>query len=810
MEKNILRVTCGRYHTDLADGGRIFDCDEGFLALTGYRQEQFDKKEVTFYSLIPPDEYDEYMEKIQKVVEDGGGALDHRILCADGSKLDIICIGRLYTAQDGRDLWEITISDISSKAANERKIVRSEREIKALIDNMPGGILVCKVVDGKIRTVKASDEYYRILGLDKGGMEKACELLSDKDYDKLMKNINECVENQFSFEQDMRVVKKDGEVKYVLLRARYYDSDTDGAPMLYCAVMDITESKQSERMLQKQSKRFEMISENVDEIFFDYDSDTDEIFISAKESKYDGKDNIVKDFMKGKKANEFIHPDDREMYYNLWQTVLSTPSKGSLDFRTSVYDNDYRWYRITYISAENENGEIVNIYGILYCIDHMKSLRSTITNDRKEIERLSNTDPVTGLYNKNAFTNFAAQKLKEIYNDGECFAIGYSDINDFSYVNENFGYEAGNRMLRDFAEIIRGCGINVIGCRIYSDYFVSLYRAKDRETMIREIGRRNETFTDKQKKKYPMSDIQISCGLYFLKSADEDMNIAIDNANLARRSIKGSSDIPSGVYAERMRAKRSHDQTIASEIGNAIKTGAIELFLQPKFDLETREIIGAEALTRWRNPDGTYKMPYEFIDVLENVGYITQLDLYIYEQSLKCLARWKEEGKKLVPVSINFSRKHNNNPDFVDNISRLAEKYGVDKSLIEIEVTESCFTQDVKNLFLNMRRLREQGFKVDIDDFGMGYSSLSVLMDAPVDIVKVDKVFIDNIEANERSREYINRICSLIKTTQKDIIFEGVETEQQAKILCDSGHRMAQGWLFDKAISVAEFDRKYL
>ena len=109
-----------------------------------------------------------------------------------------------------------------------------------------------------------------------------------------------------------------------------------------------------------------------------------------------------------------------------------------------------------------------------------------------------------------------------------------------------------------------------------------------------------------------------------------------------------------------------------------------------------------------------------------------------------------------------------------------------------------------------MRKLREQGFKVDIDDFGTGYSSLSVLIDAPVDIVKVDKVFIDNIDSNERSREYINQICNLIRSTRKEIIFEGVETEQQAQILARSGHTMAQGWLFDKAIPVGDFESKYL
>lgn len=673
------RIQSGKCKADIDRGGIIIGANKSFCQLTGYTEERLISDNISFFSLVPEEELNAYMEDFELYKKEGGGTFQHRLKKADGSLIDVMCTADDFIGEDGHICSEFTIIDVS-------------------------------------------------------------------------------------------------------------------------------ETKQKERTLQKQKLCLEMMTENSDEIFFDYDADNDVFTIDSCENGVESTRNYRR-YLQDHIYEKFVLPSDLAEFIKNVNKALNAPTKGEFAARIDIIGSGLRNYKIAYESVADSSGKVRNIYGILYT-DSIKVEKADYYHTKSEIQRLSRTDPITGLLNKNCFVEDCAKVLKDIFNTNESFAIGYSDINDFSYINENFGYEAGDRMLKDFGNVIKTyC---VVGCRIYSDFFVSLYKASDRETLIEEIGKRNSDFTAMQKNKYPMSDIQITCGLYFIRSADEDINTAIDNANLAHRNIKGSSDVPSGVYTERMRTKRSHDQTIASEIWNAIKSGNIELFLQPKFDLQTREIIGAEALTRWKNPDGSYKLPYEFINVLENVGYITQVDFYIYEQVLKNLAKWKSEGKKLVPVSVNFSRKHNNYPDFVDRVIGLADFYRVDKGLIEIEVTESCFTQDVKNLFHNMRKLRENGFKIDIDDFGTGYSSLSVLIDAPVDIVKVDKVFLDNIDSDARSREYINQICNLIRSTRKEIIFEGVETEQQAKILADSGHKMAQGWLFDKAIPVADFEDKYL
>lgn len=804
----IKKVFCGTYKTNLDQNGRIISCDEGFLKMTGYKRSQIESGDVTFFSLVPPEILDEYISVIDVFKNSDGGTLEHNIVTADGGRLGVICIGRNYRNNEGELCADIILSDINSYRAVSNEFERTSAEIDFIADNFPGGLAVYRIKDSEISLVKGSSEYFRLTGLSiSSPKNEHCALVSEKHAERFKKAFAKCVSDHEPFTLDLKF--RHGS-KWMRISGRYFDTEEDGSTLIHCSLADITDKVEREKLLVKQNLCFKMISENTDETFFDYDAVNDRIMTTSRKLRMINDSGDFDNVLSDRIAEKYIHPEDVGLYYSTWEKALVNTGKGSMEYRTRMYDDEYRWYRMVYISIADKDDNISNIYGMIYSIDHLKTMKTRIASDRREIERLTNRDRVTDLYNRNAFKTVAAEILRESFNPNECFALVYSDINDFSYVNENFGYEAGDRMLRSFAMIVCECSASLAGCRIYSDYFVSLFKAPDREKLIEEVNTRNSEFSSAQKLRYPHSDFQISTGVYFFRSADEDITVAIDNANLARRNIKGAADLPCGVYTDRMRKKRSHDQTIASEVWTAIKTGAIELFLQPKFDLVTRKMIGAEALTRWKNPDGSYKLPYEFIEVLEDVGYITHVDMYIYEQVLKCLKRWKEEGKELIPISVNFSRRHNTDPSFVTKVTELAEIYGVEKRLIELEITESCFTQDVKNLFTNMRKLREQGFRIDIDDFGTGYSSLSVLIDAPVDIVKVDKVFIDNIGSSELSRDYVTHICRLIQSTRKDIIFEGVETEEQAQILASGGHTMAQGWLFDKAIPVDEFDKKYM
>ncbi len=680
---------------------------------------------------------------------------------------------------------------------------------------------LAKVQYGKIvldaenlRIINASEGFFALFGFCCDDIEKGLyydDLFSDCGCEKIRWELISEIKNKGESCFSIYMYTKDRTKLYILCHGSL-EKNKNGKDAISLTLSDISEDKHRYSDLLVQSKCYRIIEEHTDEIYFEYDVNNDILHIPKKyqeqiKGRYD-----FNDYWAKCSPEKSVHPEDFEAYKQAWSECIDNKENRTIEFRTRAFSDDgrYEWYRLPLMCITDDQGLVVTVFGRLISIQREKMLYRTVEMDQQIIEKLTSTDHLTGLYNRAAFKRKAAQLLSN-YDENKCYSLAYSDINDFSYINDNFGYQEGNKALCEFANLIAGKpGETVISCRIYSDYFITFSITDSKDDMINILSEKNEEFSKSLKAKYPASDIHVSTGIYFFDKDNRDVTIAIDNANLARRSVKGSKDVPCGIYCEELRKRRRHDQKIASELPSAIANGEIEMFLQPKFSLRSREIIGAEALARWRNPDGTYKLPFEFVDVLEKVGYIMELDFFIYESLLKCMKRWKEQKKKLVPISVNFSRLHNSRNDFVSKLIELADRYGVDKRLIEIEVTESVFASDYNTMIRNMTRLREAGFRIDIDDFGIGYSSLSMLMNAPIDTVKVDKVFIDNLDASKSNREYVKQMCILIATTHKEVVFEGVETEEQAEFLSQWGFNIAQGWLFDRAISIKDFETKYL
>ena len=252
-----------------------------------------------------------------------------------------------------------------------------------------------------------------------------------------------------------------------------------------------------------------------------------------------------------------------------------------------------------------------------------------------------------------------------------------------------------------------------------------------------------------------------------------------------------------------------YDET-DSELKQAIREGRVELYLQPKYSLGNRHVIGAEALSRIRQRDGSILMPVDFIPKLEENGEILLLDFYIYEEVLKNIRTWKQNGIHVLPISVNFSRLHIRRDDFVQRVIVLSQNYGVDPELIEIEITESMLSRNVQRMIKDLELLQTAGFTIDIDDFGTGYSTLNMLLRAPADIVKLDKSFLMNITESKSQEEYVNCIAKLIDAADKEIVFEGVETEQQARVIEEYGYDKVQGFLFGRPIPAYEFGKTYL
>ena len=461
-------------------------------------------------------------------------------------------------------------------------------------------------------------------------------------------------------------------------------------------------------------------------------------------------------------------------------------------------------------NARWSEGEIETICEVARVVSVFVSLQTRLWEDRQTIHQLRHREKLTGLYDKESFVAKADRVMAE-KTDGAYCAIAVLDINNFAYVNENFGNNIGDQILCDLAELLEhDSEYTQFACRMYSDYFAVFLKAEDKEDIIDTVISGTKTFEAILNEKYPMGSLSLSVGLCFVEG-EEACEIVMENANIARKYAKEHKIVSGIVFAEYMREKRDEMIEVTSHFHEALRNEEFQIYLQPKFLLGSWKVYGAEALARWHRPDGQIVRPDYFVPALEAAGYIIELDFYMFEKLLKVMKDWLDRGKKLLTISTNFSGRHfeNGGQDFVKRIQRLLDFYRVPAEYIEIEITESMVIDNMDALHYSMEELKKMGFRIAIDDFGTGYSSLNVLLEIPANVIKMDKTFTDKLN-EERQRRFVSKMGMLIKAARQEVLFEGIETEEQLQHLKSSGFKYGQGFLFDKPITVKAFEQKYL
>lgn len=423
--------------------------------------------------------------------------------------------------------------------------------------------------------------------------------------------------------------------------------------------------------------------------------------------------------------------------------------------------------------------------------------------------RLAEIDTLTGGRTKRRYFIDSEKVVRKSNPDN--WAVIVFDIDKFKFINDRLGYEEGNRMLeRLYKTISDHLEPYEVYARISDDNFAcTVKNGSDSElenrlnNIFAEFDRRNSLFVS-----YP---VLFSAGVCRLGQCVDrydmvDFNVAIDRCNIAKKTIKGRHSNAIAFYDGKMHDNALREKDFENVMPTALKEHEFMCYIQPKYGTNSRHIEGGEALIRWNSKEFGFVFPDQFIPISEKNGFVVELDFFILEEVCKAMRRWIDKGITPVVISVNQSRMHLNNDDYIWRLREIVDKYGIPYEYIELELTESVFTENADLMLKIMQKLHDIGFKLSIDDFGSGYSSLNMLKDIPADVVKIDREFFNGTVNSQKGRAVISTVVDLAKNLDMQVISEGVETVEQVDFLQDIECHMVQGYFFAKPMPIKEFE----
>ena len=419
-----------------------------------------------------------------------------------------------------------------------------------------------------------------------------------------------------------------------------------------------------------------------------------------------------------------------------------------------------------------------------------------------KLEYRLNYDSLTKAYNRYGFYKNAQKLIKEHTDTEYCLIL--SDIKSFKLINEIYGENIADKILIDEVNIIRQKmkGNSVLG-RLNGDIIAMVIpkeylSEKEFSDMIKLLSDRysNKNFR-----------LHIYLGVYYIKDVNETIRQMVDKVSLVIMKSKGNMSNYILYYDENSYRNDIFKQQLIGEFETALNENQFCMYLQPQTDKDGN-MLGAEALIRWNHPNMGLIMPGAFIECFEDAGLIYRLDNYIWEEAAKQLKIWKDSGYNYY-ISVNISAKDFYHIDVYQTFKNLVSKYGIDTDKLHIEVTETALSEDKQAAHKTIERLHDEGFIIEIDDFGSGYSSFNFLKDVCADVIKIDRVFLKKSSHEERGEQILRSIISLSHDIGMDVITEGVENVDQLSMLAKMNCDWFQGYYFSKPIAVGDFEEKY-
>ncbi len=467
--------------------------------------------------------------------------------------------------------------------------------------------------------------------------------------------------------------------------------------------------------------------------------------------------------------------------------------EGQLFASAALYfEKEHRWSSVTASIEDDERGKqwFICASDITDCLGMVKTV-----------------DTLTGVMTMDMF---AAEMMRITADNSRGYFVTVFNIANFRRINEEMGYEFGNSLLIAVADILSGSvRPEELLCRSEGSRFIALFKNRDYAEL--EV-RLNQLLASIQKQVYSRTarQIYLLVGVYHMGEEPCGFMGALDKAIRAQKTIKDRTFYRENLiapYDTGLKEELRNKQYVESHMVEALSNGEFKVFYQPKVSISTGNIVGAEALVRWIRPDGRVISPAMFVPIFEENGFITDMDFAIYRGAVSDIKKWLGSGLSVPLISLNVSRHHLKDKDFAEKLSSLVDSFDVPRDRIELEITESLLADNINKLVEIMTRLKANGFRISVDDFGAGYSSLNLITLLPFDTLKIDGGFFLKNELTDKNKKVISSVVTLAKSLNLETVSEGVETVAQVDFLRGLGCDMIQGYYYYKPMPSEDFEK---
>lgn len=444
---------------------------------------------------------------------------------------------------------------------------------------------------------------------------------------------------------------------------------------------------------------------------------------------------------------------------------------------------------------------IVTIFVIYYLV----STISLIVAVRKTT-RVLYTDVLTGGYNWLYFEKKGNSLLKKRSASENRYAIIHLKLRKYRSYCTCFGVKEGEVLIEKcYASLKKQLKHGELLVHRENAEFDLLLKGVDKSTAVTRI----EAMEAALNAVSPNIKLYYGVGVYLTQKGDRDIEQLCNNAMLACDMLGEESENKIAFFDVELNNQRIWERKVEDDLDRALTNKEFQVYLQAKIQTKKETLAGAEALVRWIHPEDGFIPPNKFIPILEKNGFITKLDDYMLEEVAALQAKWIAQGRKIVPISVNVSRAHFTRSDLAEHIAAIVDKYHVPHDVIELELTESAFFDDKKLLLDTVKKLRDSGFCVSMDDFGAGYSSLNSLKEMHIDVLKIDADFFRGVDEQERGQLIVSEVIDLAKKLDMKIVAEGIESREQVDFLTEQECDLIQGYFFAKPMPAEEFAQKY-